>query len=151
MRSVSSVHTMPNAALETNCKTDHSFVVLAKKRRKRRVPQRHPPPPRPLRSRIQGHLAQGGASGPQGLPSRAPPAWPPAPARSGSERLPEGGLGSSVLIKAPLPISADSIRTTSRIILPTAACGPIPEQRTPLTGYPRRPRPGPASRPPQTR
>lgn len=63
---------------------------------------------------------------------------PPAPTRSAWETLPEGGSGSSVLVTAPLPGSADSIRTTSRIMLLAAACGSIPEQGAPRTGNPRR-------------
>lgn len=107
-------------------------------------------PRRRLGSKTPGCLAQGGAARSPGLPSRAPPAWPPAPARSGSERLPEGGSGSSVLNDAPLPAFTDSIRTSSsRTILPAAACRPIPERGAPPTGYPRRPWPGLASRPPQ--
>lgn len=53
----------------------------------------------------------------------------------------EGGSGSSVLATAPLPASTDSSRITGRIILPAAACGPIPERGTPLPGAPRRPWP----------
>lgn len=48
-----------------------------------------------------------------------------------------------MLVTAPLPASADSIRTTSRIMLLAAACGSIPEQERGLTGYPCGLRPGP--------
>lgn len=58
-------------------------------------------------------------------------------ALSGSESLPEGGSGFSRLVTAPLPASADSIRTTSRIMLLAAACGSTPERETAFTRFPR--------------